>query len=159
MTDRSNYQFDLVLLRDNSLNPASFGDVDPSRRISFGPLLDELLTTPRDLAGSTEPGAITVKVQRTHEWELVVSIVVWGAKAFAAAAVAELGKRFVGWLVDLLKNRGTSGQSVIGKGSQQVEVSSDTNPDGPVKGQVAELLLAAAERGCRVQITIEPQPR
>jgi hypothetical protein len=72
-------------------------------------LLDKLTMEPYYFAyqkpdGSIDPnagpaGSIDLSVKRAHESELIIAIVIVGAKAFVTAAMAALGKYAAEWLI------------------------------------------------------------
>ena len=76
--------------------------------VDVGSLLGQLSEEPIHLAAAGEPGEIKLEVQRTHEWEIVVGIVLTGTGIFLSAALKELGKRYGGWLADRISELGTA---------------------------------------------------
>ncbi|HUU19990.1 MAG TPA: hypothetical protein VMW72_22750 [Sedimentisphaerales bacterium] len=126
--------------------------------VDVGPLLYGLTEEPFNLANVGEKGTIKLEVQRTHEWEIIIGLVLAGSGIFLAGALTEIGKRFGGWLTD-----------------QVIKLSTSTNPEARARGMttvkiapgdledagkgITKLLSYASERNVRVQLIVEPKKK
>lgn len=76
--------------------------------IELGSFLGSLTDEPKRLARRKEDGSIKIEVERTHEWEIVVGLVITGSAIFAKSFLETLGKRLgnlaADWLERKLKN-------------------------------------------------------
>jgi hypothetical protein len=50
--------------------------------------------------GVHEDGSIKIEIERTHEWEIIVGLVITGSGIFAKAVLETLGKRLGNWVAD-----------------------------------------------------------
>jgi hypothetical protein len=123
---------------------------------AVGALLGQLIGEPRYFASNdAEGGVIKVEVQRTHEFEIIISLVVAGGGIFLNGALTELGKRFGGWLADQIGRLGTKqNPEVRGQGFATVVV----NPSAlnECSASIAKLMIDAANAGTRVKLVVEP---
>jgi len=76
--------------------------------VDVGPLLFQLTEEPFYLARVNEEGTVKLEVQRTHEWEILIGLVLTGSGIFLTGALTEIGKRFGGWLVDRMTKLSTT---------------------------------------------------
>ena len=126
--------------------------------VDIGPLLNGLTEQPFILANVGEKGTVKLEVQRTHEWEIIIGLVLTGSGIFLAGALTEIGKRFGGWLADQFSKLGTSTKpEARAKGKTTVKIAPD-DLDAAGKG-VAKLLTYSSERKVRVQLIVEPKKK
>jgi hypothetical protein len=149
--DHSQSRLEIAIYRGEVADQQKFQGVD------FGPLLNELVTTPKVFAGDKEQGAITLDLRRTHEWEFLVGIAVAGSAAFLKGALTELGKQLGSWLAGQLKKLDSPGPSEVRGGEFVVRVdAADLGRDAANVVGLLELLEESARRGFRVQVIIKP---
>ena len=123
--------------------------------VDIGPLLYALTEEPFHLANVREHGTIKLEIQRTHEWEFIIDLVVTGTAIFLKGALTELGKRFSGWLADRIGMLGTSSNPEV-RTQGMITVKIDpSNLEASSKG-IAQLLSDASEKNIRVQLVVEP---
>jgi hypothetical protein len=130
---------------------------EPSTRqnvsgVGVGPLLDGLTEEPYYFANVGEEGKIQIEIQRAHEWELIIHLVLAGSGIFITGALTELGKRFGGCLAD----RATVAHStpeVRAQGQSTIPVNRDTPQTA---SDIAQLLQNAVTSGASISLVIQP---
>jgi hypothetical protein len=123
--------------------------------LDVGPLLYELTKEPFYLANVGEDGIVKLEVQRTHEWEIVIGLVLTGSGIFLKGALTELGKRFGGWLADRVGKLGTGGKPEV-RATGLVTVTVEPSELEKASKGIAQLLTDAGDKNVRVQIVVEP---
>ena len=142
-------QLELAIYRRDPEATWNVGEVD------VGPLLHQLTEEPFHLANVGEDGTVKLDVQRTHEWEIVLGLVLVGSGIFLTGALTEIGKRFGGWLADRARKLGTTGRpEVRAEGIATVVVDLD-DLERASKG-IAQLLSDASDKKIRLQVVLEP---
>jgi hypothetical protein len=104
---------------------------------------------------SYEDGTVTVTARRTHEWELILGLVIAGSGAYFAGALQNLGEKTVEWVVDQAKKRGAHRHPEVAL-PQGSGVKIDPGQPQASIPDVANLLEQAARQHLRVHIIIEP---
>lgn len=92
----------------------------------IGPLVSEYGDEPRQLAranGEFGDGDVEITVQRTHEWEHVITLVVLGAGTFGAAVLKTLGERTVDWIAEQIDQEDPSTVQLKFEGEDEIELS------------------------------------
>jgi len=120
--------------------------------IDVGPLLGGLTEEPGRLArGVTEDGVIRIQVERTHEWELLLGVVISGSAVFGKAVLETLGKRLGNWMADQVEKRlKNKDLEIRGDDGRSTRVDPDNLPG--TRALYTDLLEKAAERGGTVVI-------
>ena len=131
--------------------------------VDAGPLLWALCDEPArvaNLLSADDPdGTIELHAVRTHEWELVVDIILAGigagAAIFCTAALEEMGKTVGAWAVKQLGLGDGSSNPVAEAGGTEVVIprSDPTSAETDLVG----LIDAAARKNVRVTIILDPE--
>jgi hypothetical protein len=99
--------------------------------IDVGPLFSELSVEPHELSVDTtgeyySEGSVEVSLQRTHEWEYVIEIVIAGAAYdFGKSMITALGSRFRDWIEEETEDESQANEikiSIEGGDSIAVEI-------------------------------------
>jgi len=127
--------------------------------IDIGSLISELTVEPWELTqGFSDEyhseGSLEISVERTHEWEFLVGIVIVGGGIFAKSTIKALGDRFGHWIADQVSGRS--------RGNQEVKISTEsgTSVSIPVDqidesiDDITVVLEEASEREEKVTIEI-----
>lgn len=124
-------------------------------KVDVGSLINLLTEEPYYLANVGEKGDVKLEVQRTHEWELVVGLVLTGSALFLKGAITELGKRFGSWLADRVAKLGTTKDPEVRAPGLATVLVSPSDLHTAAEG-ISELLGKAAKKGIQVQLVVEP---
>jgi hypothetical protein len=124
-------------------------------QLDFGPLLASLTEHPYYLAGMVEGGSLHLEITRTHEWELLVDLVVAGSSIFAEAVIRKVAERMVDWTVEQARRVTTRAFPQLRSPEGERAIVDAANPAASVEG-IERLLREAAERNLRVTLIIEP---
>lgn len=143
----STAQLEVAFYRGDPLEHRNVTELD------FGSLLGQLVEEPYYLAKANKEGSIRLAVQRKHEWELVVGLALAGGAVFLKSALAELGKRFGGWLADQIGKLRTTKQPEVRAGQTVHRINLSAQSE--VESTMVEVFLEAAEKRLQVQIVVE----
>ena len=107
--------------------------------------------------GSTtfEDGPVYVQVNRTHEWELILGLVIVGGGIFAKKIVEKIAERTFNWAEEQVKRLGTKGQANL-ISPEGASIAVDSLNKASSIDAIAKLLEVAAQRKLRIQLVIEP---
>jgi hypothetical protein len=121
-----------------------------------GALLGGLTEEPRYFAPDlAEDGVIKVEVQRTHEFEIIIGLMLIGGAIFLKGTVAELGKRFGGWLADRMGSLGTKqNPEVRCQGFATVVINPSAMNE--CSASITKLITDATQAGTRILLIVEP---
>ena len=112
--------------------------------IDLGSFLGSLTDEPLRLARGKEDGSIKIEVERTHEWEIVVGLVISGSAIFAKSFLETLGKRLgnlaADWLERKLKNLPVKVRAEDGKEAELSDVTVES------RSELENILKSAAEK-------------
>ena len=141
---------------------------DPSQgynvnELEYGTLLASLTenhwafhVTADDGSTELEDGPLYVRVNRTHEWELILGLMVLGSGIFATKIIEKIAERAFDWAESQAKKLSTKGQpKLVGPEGMSVAVDR-TNKTSSIDG-ITKMLELAAEKRLRVQLIIEPK--
>lgn len=153
---KSEHRFEIALYNGG---PSQRDDVN---ELDYGSLLASLTgdhwsftITKEDGSSTFEDGPVHVEVHRTHEWELILGLVIIGSGIFAKKIVEKIAERTFDWAVGKESGAGTKGKAKLvspdGASVAIDSMSKATSLDG-----ITKLLEVAAERKLRVQLVIEP---
>jgi hypothetical protein len=155
---------DLVIDKEQRIEIAIHRSSGPAPdsldQLDFGPLLGPLTEEPLRLAGiqiGEEEWSLNLEITRTHEWELVVGLVVVGSTIFAEAVISEVAKQIVGWTVEQAKKLTTRDPPRMRSPEGETVIVDAANPAASVEG-IDKLLKDAAKRNRRVTLTVEGAP-
>ena len=107
--------------------------------------------------GSTnlEDGPVYVRINRTHEWELILGFIILGSGIFAKKIIEKIAERTFDWSEGQVKKLGSKTQpKLVSPEGVSVAVES-VNKTGSLDG-IAKMLEIAAAKKLRVQLIIEP---
>ncbi len=135
---------------------------DPDSRenikdVNAGLLFNALVEQPYHLANVGEDGTIKFEVQRTHEWEIVIALVLTGSGIFLKGALTEIGKCVGKWISNCASELNTSRNPEIRTSNVASVLVNPSDLEKASKG-IAKLLSHAADEGIRVQVVLEPEP-
>ena len=122
---------------------------EPFEGIDFGPLLDDLTTTPEVFAKVIDPTAkVTIELRRTHEWELLVGIGIKAGSAFATAFAVRLAAHLGTWAADKVAKRfpGTKPKVEVGGKTVRIDPANLT--------RAAKIIETALKAGMQVKKAI-----
>ena len=122
--------------------------------VKVGALVNELTEEPIHIARAGEEGSIKLEVQRTHEWELLLGLLVTGSGIFLTAVLTELGKRFAGWLADQIRQLNIKGKVELrAQGMARVVISQAEL--ATAQAAITDFVKAAAQKGLPVEVVLE----
>lgn len=128
-----------------------------ANNLEVGLLLDTLVTEPDyfpdDETQREQNSIIEIKVQRTHEWELIIWLLMKGGAVFLGAVAGSLAKRLVDWSIARAEKLLT-GRNPEMRAEGLAPVVIDPSARDATIAAVKELLTNAA--GKEVRIIIEP---
>jgi len=107
--------------------------------------------------GSTnlEDGPVYVRINRTHEWELILGFIILGSGIFAKKIIEKIAERTFDWSEGQVKKLGSKTQpKLVSPEGVSVAVES-LNKTGSLDG-ISKMLEIAAQKKLRVQLIIEP---
>jgi hypothetical protein len=142
-------RIEIAIHRSSGPAPESLDQLD------FGPLLGPLTEEPLRLAGIGEEGSLNLEITRTHEWELVIGLVVVGSTIFAEAVISEVANQIVKWTVEQAKKFTTRNPPRVRSPEGETAIVDAANRDASVEG-IVKLFKEATERNLRVTLTLEP---
>jgi len=152
--DRSKYQkrqINFVIYRaDPTKKRVNVNDLD------FGSLLSFLTQEPDRLG--EEEGKITVKVVRSHEWELLLCVLVSCTERFATKLIEKLAKKLITWVHEQRRQERSKAREIHCPSEirvdnrQAVRLDESTIP----KDALVQLITIAVEKRLRVQVILEP---
>lgn len=122
--------------------------------IDTGTLIQELLEEPLILGNIHEKGEIKLNIERTHEWEIVLELLINGSGEFVAGVIGGIGGILAQWLVNKAAKSVPEKPSEIRvkKGNLKVVVSPE-NLEQATKDSV-DLLTQVIAAGGEVQIIV-----
>jgi hypothetical protein len=124
--------------------------------VDVGPLVGPLTKEPRYFGEvPLEGGAIKVTLQRTHEFEIILDLLLVGSGLFLKGAIEELGKQFVSWLVGRTTTLGTKQKPEV-RGQGLVTVVVNPSAMNEASAAITSLVTEAAQAGTRVLLIVEP---
>jgi hypothetical protein len=107
------------------------------------------------LAGIGEEGSLNLEITRTHEWELVIGLVMVGSTIFAEAVISEVAKRIFDWTVKQAQKFTTRDPPQVRSSEGETAIVDAANRAASVEG-IGKLFKEATERHLRVTLTVEP---
>jgi hypothetical protein len=117
------------------------------KKLIFGSLLDAVIEDPYYLADVSQEGTITLTVERTHEWELVLAWLIAhkGAvvTAFVSGASRKLGERFAEWALDMANTFGGKKPPELRADNMTVRIESKDRKK--TKEEVAKVFESASK--------------
>jgi hypothetical protein len=122
--------------------------------LDTGSLLYTLTDSPSHLANDKD-GTIKLEIQRTHEWELWVGLVLTGSAAFLKGVLGALAKQFGEWLAHQVARLGTQAKAEV-RASPLLTVIVDPADLTRASEGISKLLKQAAKTGARVELIVEP---
>ncbi|MCH7228733.1 hypothetical protein [Haloferula sp. A504] len=126
--------------------------------LHIGTFLEGLTDEPRYLSGYVgggEKGQIQIQVERTHEWELVIGLVVVGSGVFATGVLNELGRKSCEWLAGQRKVRDTRvNPEIRAQNGVKIQIPPEILPE--VVEEVTQLMNSASKNGIQVELILKP---
>jgi hypothetical protein len=120
-----------------------------------GLLLGQFVQEPRYFSNDLDGGAIKVEMQRTHEFEIVIGLALVGSGIFLKGTLEEMGKRFGGWLADIMGRLGTKQKPEV-RCQGHTTVVVDPSAMNECSASITKLVTEAAQAGTRVLLIVEP---
>lgn len=111
------------------------------------------------LGAGEKNGSLELRLQRTHEWEEVVEIIITGAGAsaaiFCAAVIKELGSVFGKWLSKQIGNGNGDSNPIIKTDNMEVSVSRDIKLEDIER--IIEMFNKNSKNGNIIYMIADPQ--
>jgi hypothetical protein len=139
--------------------PSQRGDVN---ELDYGALLASVTeahwsfqVTAEDGSDELEDGPLYVRVNRAHEWELILGFIALGGGIFAKKIIEKIAERIFDWAVSQGKKLRTKTQPIL-VSPEGTRVPIDDQSRGSSINGIEQLLEVAAAKKLRVQLIIEP---
>lgn len=123
--------------------------------IDIGRLIDSFTEEPGNIARGAGKGYMKLELQRTHEWEIVLGVIIGGAGVFFTAVLTELAKRLVSFIAGH-RSRRTGVLKAKIYGATNITILISENDSQQRREQISRWLTDAMIKGSSIIIVLDP---